>query len=218
MISRLFLIGVVGALGLSFPDGPEWGSGSARAQAEATARFGCRHAVAFEPIAVDADSRDSLADELNRRNDGLDAPAPPIVSVVSSPRAAFAPTPSGDTVDLKLMAELCGLIEEAESRGPAGDPEVDALFAENRVWAEPAVHQDPASPSPAHEPCPSFEPIDVASDTSSLADDLNRASDGQSLATDTDRGIGNAIRLTRNAALAWINVLTNTTTDSAPSR
>lgn len=218
MISRLLLIGVVGALGLSFPDGPEWGSGSARAQAEATARVNCRHAIAFEPIVVGEDSSDSLADELNRRNDGLDIPNVPVARVVSSPRAAFAPTPSGDTVDLKLMAALCRFVEQAESRGPAGDPEVDALFAENRVWAEPAVHQDPASLSPGHEPRPSFEPIDVASDASSLADELNRASDGQSPATDTDRGVGNAIRLTRNAALAWINVLTNTTTDSALSR
>ena len=139
MISRLFLIGVVGALGVSLPDGPQWGSGSARAQAEATAHVCCRHAVAFEPIVVVEDTSDSIADELNRRNDGLDIPDTPIVSVVSSPREKYAPAPSGDSVQWKLMAELCRFVEDAESHGPAGDPEVDALFAENRVWAEPAV-------------------------------------------------------------------------------
>lgn len=164
MIARLFLIGVVSALGVSLPGSPEWGSGSARAQAEATAHICCRHAVAFEPIVVVEDTSDSIADGLNRRNDGLDIPDVPIVSVVSSPREEYAPPPSGDSVDLKLVAELCRFVEEVESHGPAGDPEVDALFAENRVWAEPAV-EPVTSLSPARELRPSVEPIDVAAGT-----------------------------------------------------
>ncbi len=73
MISRLLLVGMVGVLGLSLPDGAEWGTGLTWARTDTTACTGRREAVvAFEPIAVDADPINRLADELNRRAEGVD--------------------------------------------------------------------------------------------------------------------------------------------------
>ena len=65
----------------------------------------------------------------------------------------------------------------------------------------------------AHEPAhlrPTFEPIALEAGTSVLVDELDSASDGQTVASEENLGIANAIRLTRNAALAWVNVLTKT--------
>jgi hypothetical protein len=64
---------------------------------------------------------------------------------------------------------------------------------------------------------PTFEPIAVADDASSLADELNRESEGCSVEPDAEPGIGDALRLTRNAALAWMNVLTKTMPTSTAS-
>ncbi len=72
-----------------------------------------------------------------------------------------------------------------------------------------------AAPTPHR---PSYEPIVVAADASSLADELNRESEGCSVEPDTEPGIGDALRLTRSAALAWMNVLTKTMPTSTASR
>jgi hypothetical protein len=65
---------------------------------------------------------------------------------------------------------------------------------------------------PAWEPRPGFEPIAVADGSSGVADELNRASEGASLGRDATPSLGTTLRLTHDAALAWLNVLTRTTT------
>jgi hypothetical protein len=261
MISRLLLVGMVGVLGLSLPDGAEWGTGLTWARTGTTASTGRREAVvAFEPIAVDADPISRIADDLNRRSEGLDPTSAPIVAVATRPRREFAPVPSGDSVDLKLVAEFCRIQEESRVTDvprsiprPAADEAVDRLFAENQVWGDPMAVETASNIPPAREKGPSFEPIAVAEivtdladalnraaegiditptkaavpafepiavadDVSSLADDLNRASEGRSAEPEADRGIGDAIRLTRNAAMAWMNVLTKTMPTATASR
>jgi hypothetical protein len=270
MISRLLLVGMVGVLGISFPDASGWGTGSTSTRTGATACEGRREAVAFEPIAVDEDPFNRFADELNRRSEGLDLTTAPIVAVATRPRSVFVPVPSGDSVDLKLVAAFCRMEEETETRvidAPRPIPRpfateandvVDQLFAENQVWGDPmtvemASNNPPAAaPHPSFEPIavaetdtsladalnreaegfdtisteaeattlthPTFEPIAVADDSSSLADELDRASEDGSIEPEADEGIDAAVRLTRSAAQAWMNVLTETMPASADSR
>jgi hypothetical protein len=268
MISRLFLVGLVGVLGISIPDGAGWGKGLPRAPTVAAARAECRAAVIFEPIAVVESPINGIADELNRRSEGLDLPTVPIVSVAKRSREAFVPAPPADSVELKLMAEICQFAEVAEAREipvdraiddlfadngvwgepateqvasnlpparvdstidqlfaenrvwgePATDRAVDELFAENRVWGEPAMEEVAPSIPLARESRPTFESIAAADTASGIADELNRAPEGQSIAPATERSVGTALRLTRSAALAWMNVLTNATSSPITSR
>jgi hypothetical protein len=228
MIARLFLIGIVGALGVSLPDGTEWGGGLARARPQPTACVAPCRALAFEPIAVDESAGNGLADELNRQAEGLDLPAATITRVATiRPPAATQPVEA-----------------------------VDRLFADNQVWAEPVATAMSAPPAPQSRPRfepiavaesassladelnrasegidiqvataptpaprqPSFEPIAVAEDASSLADELNRMAEGLPAVGDPEPSVNTAIRLTRDAALAWMNVLTKTVPAPAAAR
>jgi hypothetical protein len=226
MISRLLLVGMVGALGLSLPDGAEWGMVLTWARTGTTARACRRDTAAFEPIAVDANPIDRIADELNRRSEGLDLAAAPMVKVATIPR--------------RMANEV--------------DRAVERLFAENGVWSEAAAADNVSRLSPAGESRPGFEPITVADGATSIADalnrasegidvepaaatvrvlrrpsfepiavteaasgvadELNRASEGLPSAQDAEPNVGTAIRLTHEAALAWLNVLTKTVTTS----
>ncbi len=230
MISRLILVGMVGVLGVSLPDGAGWEIRLTWARTGATACAGRRAAVAFEPIAVDDNPINQIADELNRRSEGLDIPTEPIARVA--------------TIARPVVAE--------------SDQAVESLFAENRVWGEPAAEAVASDISPAQERRPGFEPIAVVGDTSniadelnrasegididpatatvrtsrrpnfepiaaaneawSVADDLNRASEGLPTVQDAEPSIETAMGLTRDAALAWMNVLTKTMTAPSHSR
>jgi hypothetical protein len=229
MISRLLLVGMVGVLGISLPDGAEWGMVLTWARTGTTACARGREAVAFEPIAVNEDPIDRIADELNRRSEGLDIPAAPIARIATIARPSAT--------------------ESAVA--------VEGLFAENRVWSEPAAADVATCLPPARAPRRSFEPLAVADGTSSiadalnrasegldidpaavavraprrpsfepiaaeeatsgLADELNRASEGLTTVQDVEPNIRTAIRLTHEAALAWMNVLTKTVTTSGHS-
>lgn len=226
MISRLLLVGLVGVLGISLPEGVNLGSGLSWARTDASVCVRPRVTHIFEPIAVGDDSTDRIADELNRQSEGVDLP------MVSTPRA------------------------EAISRHAAVESQdvVDELFAENRVWSEPAAEAVAAVTPTAPETRPGFEPIDVAEGASSIADELNRASEGLDLdpaavsartprrpsfepievvdvavsvadelnetpadlepVGDSEPGLGEALQLTRDAAMAWMGVLTGTITAS----
>ena len=250
MIARLFLIGMVGSLGISMPEGFDWGMVFSSPRSVTTTFTGRRESVAFEPIAVVEDPNNRIADDLNGHSKGLELPVAPIPEVATRPRNAFDPAPAGDSIEAKLMVEFCRIVEAAKSAMPkrhdAPDPQtvstgseqaIDELFAENRVWSIPAIEGEPRpSLEPiavketgtdladalnrawegidlAHEPAhlsPTFEPIAQEAGTSDLVDELDSASDGQTVASEEDLGIINAIRLTRNAALAWVNVLTKT--------
>jgi hypothetical protein len=140
----------------------------------------------------------------------------------------------------------------------ASDRAVESLFAQNRVWSEPAAADvasstlpleesrpgfepiavadgapsladalnrasegldiDPAAAAVRSSRRPSFEPIAVAETASSAADDLNRASEGLTATTDAEPSIGTALRLTHEAALAWINVLAKAMPPESTSR
>ena len=91
---------------------------------------------------------------------------------------------------------------------------MDRLFAENRVWSEPADEAIASDVTPAPAPQPSYEPIEVVEGDSSVADELNRESEGLAVAREPEPTLGSALRLTRDAAMAWLNVLTNTMTPS----
>jgi hypothetical protein len=236
MISRLLLVGMVGVLGISLPEGADLGQDLTRARTGATACACRREAVTFEPIAVDDDSINRVADELNRQSEGLDLPMVPTARVAAIARPV--PVEPVDVVD-KLFAENQVWGESADE--PAASDAVDKLFAENRVWGEPA--DEPAAPdvvdtlfaenrvwgeledeamasslSPAEKPQPGFEPIAVVEGESSVADELNRASEGLAVAREAEPTIGSALRLTRDAAMAWLNVLTKTVTTSDTTR
>ncbi len=285
MISRLLLVGMVGVLGLSLPDGAEWGTGLTWARTATSAGAGRREAVvAIEPIAVAKDPINRIAEELNRPSEDLNPTSVPVVTVATRPRHEFAPVPSGDSIELKLVAEFCRIAEESEARAtdaPRSIPRpvateaneaIDRLFAENQVWGDPITVEKVSSIPPTQEKgasldliavaetvtdladrlnrvaetvtdladrlnraaeeidmtsieaadptidCPCFEPIAVVDDESSPADKLNCASEGLSVEPEADRGIGDAIRLTHNAALAWMNVLTKTIPSATTSR
>jgi hypothetical protein len=230
MISRLLLVGMVSVLGISLPDGAEWGMVLTWARTGTTACARGREAVAFEPIAVDENPINRIADELNRRSEGLDISAAPIVKAVTIPRHVAT----------------------------ASDRAVESLFTENRVWSQPAAADIASSlpvaatRRPAFEPIavtdgassladalnrasegldidlaavavraprrPIFEPIAVAEAPSNVGDELNRASEGLTTTRDEEPNIGTALRLTHEAALAWMNVLTKTVTTSGHSR
>jgi hypothetical protein len=59
---------------------------------------------------------------------------------------------------------------------------------------------------------PSFEPIEVVDVAPSVVDKLNRASEAPTVVEDARPTLGSALRLTHDAALAWMNVLTGTIT------
>jgi hypothetical protein len=226
MIARLILVGMVGVLGVSLPDEAGWAPRSSSARTEEVASVGPRPAARFEPIAVEDNPMNRIADELNRASEVPDIPVTPI-----APVATIRPPVA-----------------------TASEQELDRLFAENRVWSEPPVAPDVA-PVPAHRPNfepiaavddassiadelnraaerididpatatirapqrPRFEPIAVADGASSIADELNRQAEVPSTPEVAEPpSIETALGLTRDAALAWMNVLTKTM--SAPSR
>ena len=263
MISRLLLVGMVGVLGISLPDGADQGKSLPPAREVATACACPRETVTFEPIAVD-DSTNRIADELNRQSEGVDLPMvapvrvaaiarPVVVKPIDAVERLFAEDQvwAGPADEAKASDAVDALF--AENRiwaGPAGEPiasqEVDTLFADSRVWAEvedgaPAPDaadrlfaenrvwaevEDEAvasnvSPAPSTEQRPSFEPIEVADGSSSVVDELYRCSEGLDVAADADAEpptIVSAVRLTRDAAMAWLNVLTRTVTTTDPPR
>jgi hypothetical protein len=239
MISRLILVGVVGVLGVSFPDGSEWRMPLTRARTGATACAGRPAAIAFEPIPVDDHPVNRIDDERNRRSERVDIPAAPIVTVATiSPLdaaesdkaverlfaendvwaepATEAVTPSDKAVD-KLFAENDVWAEPAAEAVTPSDKDVAELFAENDVWSEPIHETIAPSVPPAPVRHPGFVPIAVVDGTSSLAADLNRQSEGLSTPEDAEPPtIETALSLTRDAALAWMNVLTKTV--NAPGR
>jgi hypothetical protein len=223
MIARLILVGMVGVLGVSLPDEAGSGARSSGTRTEAVPPVGPRAAMPFEPIVVDDNPMDRIADELNRASEVPDISVTPVAAI----------QPAVTT---------------------ASDQEVDRLFAENRVWSEPAAAPDVAT-IPDHRPSfepieavadasgiadllnrasevvdidpttatiptsgrPGFEPIAVVDGASSVADELNRRSEGLvTLEAGERRSVGDALSLTRKAALAWMNVLTKTMT--APAR
>jgi hypothetical protein len=224
MISRLLLVGLVSVLGISLPEGANLGHGLTWARTDASECVRPRATIAFEPIAVDDDSTNRVADELNRQSEGMDLPMVSTAQVVAIARPVVA-----ETVDV-----------------------VDELFAENRVWGEPTADPAASGTPTAPEPRPAFEPIATAEGASSVADELNRTSEGLDLdpaavaartprrpsfepievvdatsvvdelnrapedataTPDAEPTLGSALRLTRDAALAWMNVLTGTITD-----
>ncbi len=264
MISRLLLVSFVGVLGFSLPDGVDWGIVSSQARSEVIRSSGSgpvsapgeAKPTAFEPIPVEDGSINRLADELNRRSEGLDltmttaVPAPPHAEKNSA------------NIDAKAVERLFAENQVFAVAGPGGADEVERLFAENRVFAEPreadeverlfaenrvfagpaaepgqataaavrpafaliapvetissladalnraseGLDIDPASEVVASRR-PRFEPIPAAEPASKLVDDLNRASEGVTVAREESANVSTAMRLTRDAALAWMNVL-----------
>lgn len=265
MISRLLLVGFVGVLGFSLPDGVDWGIVSSQARSEVIRSSGSGPAprevklTAFEPIPVEDGSINRLADELNRRSEGLDLTI--TTAVPALPHAENIKANNDAKAVERLFAENRVFAEPADKTtdeverlfaenrvfvGPADKPadEVERLFAENRVFAEPAteVKATAAEVRPAFAPIapvetissladelnraseglnidpasmivasrtrrPRFEPIPVAEPASTLVDDLNRASEGTTAARQEPAKVSTALRLTRDAALAWMNVL-----------
>lgn len=227
MISRLLLVGMVGVLGISLPEGADLGMGMTWARTGATACACQRETVTFEPIAVDDVATNRIADELNRQSDGMNLPTAAIATVVRP--VGVSPVDLAD----RLFAEndvWAGPIAEkvasdpvgqlfADNQvwaGPVGADPADRLFAENDVWAGPATEAVAATIiPPAPKPQVTFEPIEVAEGGPSVADELNRASEGLAIARDPEPTVGTALQLTRDAALAWLNVLTKTMPDAA---
>ncbi|MHB1557279.1 MAG: hypothetical protein ACYC61_07355 [Isosphaeraceae bacterium] len=268
MISRLLLVSFVGVLGFSLPDGVDWGIVSSQARSEVIRSSGpapgpeSREAklTAFEPISVEDVSINRLADELNRRSEGLDLTIVTAVSAVPAlPHAENMKANNDAKAVERLFAENRVFAEPAnkatdeaerlfaenrvfaEPTDKATDA-VERLFAENRVFAEPAteIKATAAEDRPAFAPIapvetissladelnrasegldidpasivvashrPRFEPIPVAEPASKLVDDLNRASEGTTAARQEPANVSTALRLTRDAALAWMNVL-----------
>ena len=171
---------------------------------------------------MDDDSINRIADELNRQSDGMDLPMVPTPRVAAIARpVAVEPV---DVVD-KLFAE--NQVWAAPADEPVASDVVDTLFVENRVWSEPAdeavasdavdrlfaenrVWSEPADEviasdvTPAPAPQPSFEPIEVVEGDSSVADELNRESEGLALAGErgTDPRVGTPPHPRRRDGLA----------------
>ena len=235
MISRLLLVGMVGVLGISLPEGADLGRNVTWARSGAPACACPREKVTFEPIAVDDDPINRIADELNRQSDGMDLPMVPTPRVATIARpvavepvdvvdklfaenqvwAAPADEPVASDVVDTLFAEnqvWCQPADVAIASDAIASDAVDRLFAENRVWSEPADEAIASDVTPAPAPQPIFKPIEVVEGNSSVADELNRATEGLAVASEPEPTLGSALRLTRDAAMAWLNVLTNTMT------
>lgn len=267
MISRLLLVSFVGVLGFSLPDGVDWGIVSSWARSEVIRSSGSGSGpgpgpgeakpTAYEPIPVEDGSINRLADELNRRSEGLDltmttaVPALPHVEKNTASNDAkaverlfaenqvFAVAEPGDADEVERL-----FADNRVFAGPRDADEVERLFAENRVFTGPAaeVKATAADVRPAFVPItpvetissladelnraaegldidpasivvasrlrrPRFEPIPAAEPASKQVDDLNRASEGVTVAREESANVSTAMRLTRDAALAWMNVL-----------
>src|SRR5262249_10865419 len=136
MISRLILVGVVGVLGVSLPDGTEWEMLLTRSRTAATARPDHRAAIAFEPIPADDSPGNRIAGELNRRPEGMDVPAAPIAKVATVSPPALA---ESDKAVEHLFAENQVWGEPTTEAVAKSDQAVDKLFAMNDVWGEPTA-------------------------------------------------------------------------------
>ena len=228
MFLRLLLVSMVGGLGLTLPDGADLQTSLSWARSGATACAGPR-AVTFEPIAALDSAVGRLADELNRMSDGMNFSERPVAT------AARPTTPmptemvarifndnnvwAGPSVEvgMDLPKKL-----EASIIPPATATSTDAvaiIFNDNDVWAGPAAEVVSA---PAAIPAPRltrFEPI-AAVEVPTIADELNQAAEGLKITSvptrrpEAEPTVGTAMKLTRDAALAWLNVLAKTTTDS----
>lgn len=291
MISRLLLVGFVGVLGFSLPDGVDWGIVSSQARSEVIRSSGPGpekvKSTAFEPIPVENGSINRLADELNRRSEGLDltmtmvvpaarhcekktadekaverlfadnqvfaAPGDEVIPTVPAMSDHKKMTTDDERAVERLFAENQVFAGPGDGNGDDDRDEVERLFAENRVFAEPATEGQvtAADARPAFDPIaaaetissladelnqasegldidpasivvasrrPRFEPIPVAEPPSKLVDELNRASEGVTAAREEPANVSTALQLTRDAALAWMNVLARNIPASTATR
>jgi hypothetical protein len=123
-----------------------------------------------------------------------------------------------------LFAENDVRSEPAAEAVIESDKAVEVLFAKNDVWREPAVETVAANSPPVEEPPPTFEPTEMDDvtcclvDDGNVADEMNGDSQSPSIAQNAEPDIKTALGLTRDAALAWMNVLTKTMTAPSDSR
>jgi hypothetical protein len=123
---------------------------------EATQAATCSNttaSVAFEPIPVD-DNRDTgLAYELNRMAEGLDNPAT-TTAIVESP-TDFVAVSSSDSIELKLVVELCRIAENSARHETVSSPPIpqprtaDAAPVIDEIFADGSNVFAPAEPEPA---------------------------------------------------------------------
>jgi hypothetical protein len=161
--------------------------------------------------APDVEAVDAI-DEIFEKN--IEAVGPPAEGLASTIQAD--PLPDADRFEPELIEPLadCKLGIAEGSNRPAEDIE----FRPEDAGIRPARIR-------------TFEPIEVPADLESgIADELNRASEGlgnvprneradRSEAGGNDgRGIGKAVRLTREAAFAWMSLLTGPTPVEMTSR
>jgi hypothetical protein len=230
MISRLLLVGMVGVLGISLPDGASLGRGLTPPRTDATPCACRRETVTFEPVAVDGDSTNRIADELNRQSEGLDLPMVPASRVATVARpVVIGPVDIvekifvenrvwGEATTEVVASSLPPTRKPRPSFEPIAVAEGAPSVADELNRASEGIDLDPAALMARTPRRPSFEPIAVVDGASSVADELNRASEGLAVARDAEPTIGTALRLTHDAALAWINVLTKTMSGESASR
>lgn len=213
MISRLLLVGLVGVLGISLPDGADLWTSLSWARTGATACACRREAIAFEPIATDDGAIDRIADELNRRSDGMDLSMKPAATVARP--ATVEPSDAATRLFAANDVWAGPVVDIAEVAAPARFEPI-AVADVATIADELNRDAEGIDPAPAAARA-AFEPIAVAEGDSSIADELNRAAEVPAIARDGDPEptVGTAMKLTRDAALAWLNVLTKTTTEAA---
>ncbi len=269
MFLRLLLVGMVGGLGLTLPDGADLQTSLSWARTGATVCAGPR-AVTFEPIAALDSAVGRLADELNRMSDGMNLSERPVATAArpttpmptdmvarifndnnvwagptvevgmdlpQKPEASWFPRATANSTDdvarifddndvwAGPAVEVASALPKKPATQlipPATATSIDAvaiMFNDNDVWAGPAAE---VASAPATIPAPRltrFEPI-AAVELSTIADELNQAAEGLKITSvptrrpEAEPTVGTAMKLTRDAALAWLNVLAKTTTDS----
>ena len=164
-----------------------------------------RAAVAFEPIAVDGDSINRIADELNRHSDGMDLPvdptprlaamarpgaAVPVDAVDScSPRTGSWPAGGRPVVDvvIRCLPRTRSGASSADRRRRRRDRRRrSGSRSPRRIGSK--RHGGRGDPSDV-EPAPA--PTDLRADrsgrgNSSVADELNRAAEGLAVASEAE--------------------------------
>jgi hypothetical protein len=120
---------------------------------QAETRTNTKASVAFEPIPIDDDVDNGLADELNRMAEGLGIPAT-TTAIAESP-TDFVAVPASESIELKLMVELCQIAERSAHDEPVSAPaipqprEADADPAIDEIFADVSQVFAPTEPEPA---------------------------------------------------------------------
>jgi hypothetical protein len=158
--------------------------------------------IAFESIPADGSLLARAAFELYRITEGLENQSS-LMAVGATPPTVLAPVLSTDSVELKLVVEMCLMMERSELDGTVPAPAIlrrsetdpfDPIYEENAEGYESSAERWASNvqpDSPRGVAGPNFDPIDPPADLANrIADELNRLSEGMEIRAGATRTAG----------------------------